>query len=284
MFYVPQSIAVHTNRERQNFRRGECGAYGNPVLRDAPNFDMPNFFVKRLTSGEAPTVKLYRLTDDFISTLTPASVVDYPLDSTGEYEMMVIEGGNWTGLVPSDIIGTYCYLIFETASQNYYTDEFLVMANDDGFPTDCGANWVKLSWKLNGSCIVSGKTSTNQAEPVHGYPETDYWHRVYWAANLSRPEWEYDEKGEEDAHGVLDIDTRKLVKRWTLEGEPLTESLYDAITTAALADEITIEYSDGTVFENVRDIRTEVAWEGGGCRASVSMKFSTDYFVKQGCC
>ena len=67
------------------------------------------------------------------------------------------------------------------------------------FPPDCGEMWAKLSWLINGTCIVSGKTSTNAAEPVHGYPETDLWHFVYLNANLSRPEWEYDEKGEDDA-------------------------------------------------------------------------------------
>lgn len=284
MYYTPQPIAVHTLQDRQNFRKGDCASYANPVLRVAPNFIFPNIYIKRLTSGETPTVKLYRLTDDFISTLTPAGATDYALDAEGEFEMLVLEAGNWTGIVPSDIIGTECYLKIETASQDYYTDEFLIMDGTTGFPPDCGEQWAKLSWVLNGTCIVSGKTSTNEAEPVHAYPDEDQWSYVYLNANLSRPEWEYDEKGDEDAHGMTVVDTRKLVKRWTLEGRPVSESVYDAITTAAISDRVLLEFEDGTVFDYLRDVRTEANWESGGCLASVSMKFTTDYLVKQGCC
>ena len=280
MYYVPQSIAVHSLPDRQNFRRGDCAAYNNPVLRVAPNFIFPHIMIKRAVSGEAATVKLYRLTDAFISTLTPAAEDNYPLDAEGEFEMLVLEGGNWTGLVPSDIIGTQCYLKIETASQDYYTDEFLVMDGTTGFPPDCDITWAKVSVLINGTCIVSGKTSANPAEPIHGYPESDFWHYVYINANLSRPEWEYDEKGEEDAHGILELDTRKLVKRWVLEGLPVTESIYDLLTLGAISDRVLIEFEDGTVFDYCRD----VSWEQGGCLASVQMKFSTDYLVKQGCC
>ena len=282
--YTPQPIAVHTNLNRQNFRRGDCAAYDNPLLRVAPNFLFPNIMVKRLTSGEAPTVKLYRLTDAFISTLTPASVTNYALDTEGEYEMMVLGAGNWTGIVPSDIIGTQCYLLIETTSQDYYTDEFLVMDGASGFPPDCGENWAKISWVLNGTCIVSGKTATNEAVPISGYPLTDLTNFVYWKANTSRPEWEFEEKGEPDAHGVNVPETRRLVKRWSAEGVPVSESVSDALTVAALSDTVTIDFPDGTVYDGVKDIQTDISWEQGGCSAIVKFNFSTDYFVKQGCC
>lgn len=284
MYYTPQEIAVHSVMDRQNFRRGLCSAYDNPVLRLAPNFIFPTIMVKRLTTGDAPTVKLYRLTDDFISTLTPASVDNWPLDDLGEFEMMVLNGGNWTGFVPSDIIGTQCYLLIEAGAFTYYTDEFLVMESEDGFPPDCGETWAKLTFFLDGSCMVSGKCTDNQAIPIHTYPQTPIAHYVFWKANLSRPEWAQDEEGEEDAHGVLVVDSKRLVKTWVLEGAPVSESVSDAITVAAMADTVALEFSDGTVLTGITDIKTEVGWELGGCLASVKMKFTTDYIVKQGCC
>lgn len=283
MYYTPQSIAVHDLMERQNFRRGGCAAYDNPVLYDAPDFIMPPIMIKRLTTGDPVTVTLVDLTDTDVTTLTPTSAADKVLDAVGEFEMHVLGAGDWPGVLSLMDGGQY-YLRIEDGLLTYYTDEFVLKYTNAGFPEECGHSWVKMSWVLNGTCIVSGKTSTDEAEPVHAYPSEDYTHRIYWNANLSRPEWEYDEKGEEDAHGVLDIDTKKLVKRWKLEGVPVSESVADAITTAALSDAVTIAFPDGTAFDNVRDIRTEISWESGGCLATVSMSFSTDYFVKQGCC
>lgn len=284
MYYTPQEIAVHSVRDRQNFRRGQCAAYDNPVLRLAPNFIFPTIMVKRLTTGASPTVSLYRLTDVFIATITPASVDNWPLDSIGEYEMMVLNGGNWTGFVPSDIIGTQCYLQIEAGGFTYYTDEFLVMASDGGFPSDCGETWAKLTFVLDGTCMVSGKCTDNQAEPVHPYPQTPISHVIYWNANLSRPDWEQEDSGEEDAHGVLVVDNKRLVKRWALEGSPVSESVADAITVAAMADLVALEFADGTVLTGITDVKTETSWEAGGCLASVKMRFTTDYIVKQGCC
>jgi hypothetical protein len=282
MYYTPQVIAVHGVLERQNFRRGDCSSYSNPVLYIAPDFIMPTIMIKRLTTGAAPTVTLVDLYDTDIFELTPDSVVNWPLDDLGEYEMMVLSG-SFAGTLSLQDGGKY-YLRIEAGAFVYYTDEFILSYDDGGFPIGCGENWTKITWVINGSCIVSGKTDENEAEPVHGYPITPISQFFFWNANLSRPEWEYEVKGEDDAHGVQKVETQKLVKRWNLEGVPITESLYDAITTASLADLVAIEFVDGTVLAGVKDILTEVVWEGGGCLASVKATFSTDYFVKQGCC
>ena len=284
MYYVPQPIAIHTLQERQNFRRGNCSDYGNPVLYTAPNFIMPNMFIKRPTSGAAFTATLVNLNDVDVTALTIAATqVDYPLDVPGVYEMHVFESGSWAGALSLMNGGTY-YIRLDDGDQTYYTDEFMLSYSDDGFPTNCGETWVKLSWLINGTCIVSGKSVSNEAEPIHAYPKVNYWHYVYLNANLSRPEWEYEEEGEDDAHSMPVIDTRRLVKRWTLEGMPVTESIYDAVTIASISDRVLLEFKDGTAFDYIKDVRTEVSWESGGCLANLKTKFSTDYFVKQGCC
>ncbi len=282
--YTPQPIAIHLQRNRQNFRRGSCQPYQNAVVYDAPNFKMPNLFIKRLTDGStSATVEVYDLDDNLLTTLTPTSQTNYALDNEGEYEMLVLGAGSWPGAI--SLMNTQkCYLLIDDGSYSYYTDEFVLLYDEDGFPPDCDTNWVKVSWTVNGSCIASGVTSTNAAEPVHPYPQIDLNCFIYWEGNLSRPEWEFEEAGDTDAHGVFVPDTRRLAKRWVLEGAPISEGVADALTVSALSDSVTIACRDGTVFDGVRDIKTDISWEQGGCNAIVRYNFSTDYFVKQGCC
>lgn len=281
--YTPQPIAVHTNLARQNFRRGDCSPYDNVVRYTAPNFIMPNVFIARLTVGGTATVEVFDLDDNSLTTLTPASQTIYALDDEGEWEMLVLGAGNWAGAV-SLMAERRCYLAIDDGSTTYYTDEIQIDTNTSGFPPDCGENWIKVSWVLNGSCMVSGKTSANEAEPIHPYPLTDLTSYIFWKANVSRPEWEFEEKVEPDAHGVNVPETKRLVKRWSAEGVPVSESVSDALTVAALSDAVTIEFRDGTAFTGIMDIQTDVAWEAGGCKAVVKFNFSTNYLVKQGCC
>lgn len=282
--YTPQPIAVHLQQNRQNFRRGNCKPYENVVLYDAPAFMMPNIYIKRLTDGgTSATVTVYDLDDNVLTTLTPTSQTNYPLDDEGEYEMLVLGAGNWAGAI-SLMSGQKCYLAIDDGSFFYYTDEFSILTEVDSFPPDCDTNWAKISWVMNGSCVVSDTTAANPAEPVSAYPKTDLTNFVFWESNFSRPEWELDEAGEDDAHGVFRPDTQRLVKRWTLEGAPVSEGVADALMVSLLAKSVSITFRDGTVFNSIRDIKPDVSWEQGGCNAIVRYNFSTDYFVKQGCC
>lgn len=282
--YTPQPIAVHLQQNRQNFRRGNCQPYENVVLYDAPAFMMPSLYIKRLTDGgTSATVTVYDLNDNVLTTLTPTSQTNYSLDDEGEYEMLVLGAGNWAGAI-SLMSGQKCYLAIDDGSFFYYTDEFSILTEVDSFPPDCDTNWAKISWVMNGTCVVSDTTTANPAEPVSAYPKVDLTNFVFWESNFSRPEWEFDEAGENDAHGVFRPDTQRLVKRWTLEGAPVSEGVADALTVSALAKSVSIIFKDGTVFTGIRDIKTDISWEQGGCNAIVKYNFSTDYFVKQGCC
>jgi len=282
--YTPQPIAVHLQQNRQNFRRGNCQPYENVVLYDAPAFMMPSLYIKRLTDGgTSATVTVYDLNDNVLTTLTPTSQTNYSLDDEGEYEMLVLGAGNWAGAI-SLMSGQKCYLAIDDGSFFYYTDEFSILTEVDSFPPDCDTNWAKISWTMNGTCVVSDTTTANPAEPVSAYPKVDLTNFVFWESNFSRPEWEFDEAGENDAHGVFRPDTQRLVKRWTLEGAPVSEGVADALTVSALAKSVSIIFKNGTVFTGIRDIKTDISWEQGGCNAIVKYNFSTDYFVKQGCC
>ena len=283
--YVPQPIAVHTVLDRQNFRKGQCKPYKNIVLYNAPNFVMPNILLKRAVSGASAVATLVDLDDNDIYTLTIPSQVNWPLDEEGEYECCVLGAGNWAGS-SSLMTGGLYYLRIEAGTETYYTDEFQIQDSSGGFPIDCdGETVVKVTWVLDGTCIVSGKTSANEAEPIHGYPKTPLAFTLFWKANISQPEWEVSvEEGQPDAHGQSFAIRRSMSKRWALSGVPVSEGVVDALTSAALSDTVAVSFPDGNEFIGCKDIQTDVAWNGSGCSASARFIFTTQYLTKQGCC
>lgn len=282
--YIPQPIAIHTSMERQNFRKGECKPFDNLVLYSAPNIVMPAVVIKRAVSGATATATLVDLNDNDIWAVTLPSQTSWPLDDEGEFEALVISAGNWVGAA-SLMTGTRYYFRIEAGTFTYYTDEIYLEQNNSGFPLQCdGQTIVKIYWVLDGTCIVAGKTTANDAEPVHGYPKTPLIFSVFWKANLSQPEWETEVVDEPDAHGQPVVKKRSLKKVWTVEGVPVSEGFADALAISALSDTVAVAFPDGIAFTGCRDIRTDVSWNNGGCSASLKFKFTTDYFVKLGCC
>lgn len=283
MSNTPQPIAVHSGMAFQNFRKGECGPYKNPVLYSAPNFAFTNIVIRRAVTGASATVTLVDLDDNDVTTLTPTSAVSWPLDSEGEMEMLVLGTGSWAGAA-SVMTDTYYYLRIESGVFEYYTDEFYAMPADSGFPENCGENvWAKLTYTLNGTKIVSGTTTANPAIPVYGFAQTTLSFFVFLNASLSQPEWAQDETGEEDAHGQVVVDRMSLAKRWRLEGIPVSEAIVDTLTVSALSDLAFINFSDGNSVSPIKRIITQPTWREGGCNADVKYNFETIYFVKQGC-
>lgn len=270
--------------ERQNFRKGNCKPYDNIVLYNAPNFVMPAVIIKQAVSGATATATLVDLDDNDVWAVTLPSQVIWPLDDEGEFEALVISAGNWVGAA-SLMTGTRYYFRIDAGIYTYYTDEIYLEQKDGDFPIACDdATFVKIYWVLDGSCILSGTTTANPSEPVHGYPQTPIIFTAYWKANLSQPEWEAEVEDEPDAHGQPVITRRSLQKKWTLEGVPVSEGFADALTLCALSDTVAVSFPDGIAFTGCKDIQTDISWNNGGCSASLKFKFKTDYFVKQGCC
>lgn len=283
MSNIPQPIAVHNGTAFQNFRKGECGAYKNPVLYTAPNFAMPNVMIRRATDGTSATITLVDLDDNDVTTVTPAGQSISSLDTELENEVLVLGAGNWAGAA-SVISDKYYYFRIESGAFTYYTDEFFAMAGDSGFPENCGEDvWAKVTYTLNGSNIYAGTTTANPAAPVNAFPTGDKTFFLFWNANLSRPEWAQDETGEPDAHGQIVTDRVSLSKKWVLEGVPVSEGVSDALMISVLNKTATISFSDGVSMAGIKRIAPQIDWQQGGCLADVKYQFETAYYVKQGC-
>jgi len=281
-YYTPQPIGVYSVMAMQSFRRGNCGNfYENRYIADADEYAFPPILVKRLTVGGTATITLVTLEDVDIATFTPPSQTNYTLDDgVDAYEMLVLAGGTWTSLV-SAADGDY-YFRIESGAGTWYTDAFHIeQATGADFP-QCSDGWVKLSW-TGSDCITAG-LSTDNTTPVLAYPDVALDFFVYLRANLSQPEWEYEEEGEDDASKIFIPDSRKMAKRWKLEGYPVSEAVVDAIHSSALFDTITIEFPDSPEISGLKEVKIEMNWENGGCFATFQYTFTSDYLLKQGCC
>ena len=280
MYYTPQPIPVYTAKEMQQFRKGNCQPYENRILVNGNTWKMPNVMLKRETDGVAVTATLVTLEDADAITFTIPSQTDWPLDDPlGDYEMRVLNAGNWTtGTSQSE---QNYYIRFEAGANTWYSESIYVEQTSATFP-QCSDGWVKLTW-TDGRCIVSGY-STDGTTPVLAYPDNAHSFFIYLRASLSRPDWDYEEEGDKDAFGVFNADHKRQAKRWKLEGYPVNEAVIDALVSSTLFESVSIAFPSMPGFADIKDIKVLPKWEVGGCFATFEYSFTTDFLLKQGCC
>lgn len=280
-YYVPQPIAVYSVPELQGFRKGNCAVYENRVLCNGNVLKMTNVMVKRLTDGTTAVVTIVDLEDNDLYTVTVPAQTNFTLDAgVDDYEMLVLGAGNWT-IGPSIAPGNYYYRI-EAGVNTWYTDAvYFDQVGTAAFP-DCSDGWIKLTWS-DGRCIVSG-TSTDNVTPILAYPDDTHTFFMFLRADLSQPEWEREDDGDEDGFGVFVAHSRRAAKTWKMEGYPVSESVLDALYSSSLFENITIEFPTNPAFQGIQNIEVESNWEQGGCFAIFQYKFTTEYLLKRGCC
>jgi len=280
-YYTPQPIACYKAMEMQGFRKGLCPVYENRVLVNGDDYFFTNIMLKRLTDGTTATVTMVTLEDVDVATVVPVTQTNYTLDDgVDAYEMLVLNAGTWTSLI-SIADGNY-YLRIVAGANTWYTDAiYFEQASGAAFP-QCEDGWVKLTW-TDGRCISAG-TSTDGITPIMAYPDVSHTFFIFLRANLSQPEWEYEEEANEDASKVRQYESRKLAKRWKLEGFPVSESVLDAIQSSALFETVTIAFPTVSAFTDIQEVEVESNWELSGCLAIFQYTFTTEYLLKQGCC
>ena len=281
MYYTFQPIAVYTAQEMQGFRKGNCSPYENRVLANGSGYKFTNIMLKRLTTGGTATVKLYTLDDVEAATLTPPGQTNYTLDDgVDAYEMLVLHAGNWTALV--SLNDGFYYLEIQSGSNTWYSDAIYIEQNGgEAFPL-CGGDWVKVTW-TDGRCIQAD-VSTDGVTPVMAYPDASHTFFTFLPANLSQPDWAYEQEGEEDAAKVFVPSKRSLAKKWALEGFPVSESMVDALRASALFETVAIDFPNSSGFTNLREVEIESTSLQGGCFFQYKYIFTTEFLLKQGCC
>ena len=286
MSNTPQPIPFHAGQRSQNFRKGDCGPYQNPVIYAAPNLKMPVILMRRPGGGDSTiTAELRTLEDDTVATLTATTATIEAMDTEGENEALVFPAGDWVGSVSVPVSAFY-YIYIDTGSEEWYSDEIYLMDDDaNGYPEPCEDQlWVRLKYTIDGTKIYSGSTVANPSVPVNAFPLEPLNFFIYLDAVLHQPEWELEETGDTPNRFGFEPELRKsLVRSWRMGGKPVSEGVIDCLTIVSMGKDIELEFSDLSEIVGAKKTRVEPEWQQGGCRAGYSFFFQTDFFVKQGC-
>ena len=106
--------------------------------------------------------------------------------------------------------------------------------------------------------------------------------RIYIDADVSKPEYEIEEDGIEDADGEFDPTLQKWAKKYTLTFYA-QEFLVDALTLMAIHDQIYVTLKNDESSQ-VLDVEVDYTWDGTiECWAEVVIKFTTEYIIKRNC-
>lgn len=132
---------------------------------------------------------------------------------------------------------------------------------------------------MNDYVLIEYSNSTDLGDIVY---HNTFENRVYLDADVSKPEYELIEEGEDNGDGEFTATFQKWQKKYTIEFYA-QEFLVDALTLMALHDQITITLKNGEA-SNVKDIEIDPKWDSDiECWALVTIKFATEYVVKRGC-
>ncbi len=135
------------------------------------------------------------------------------------------------------------------------------------------ANYVKLEW--SNSCDLGGI-----------YYGGGFENRLYFDANVGKPDYEEEIEEQYNGDGVLISTFQRLVKIYKFQVF-VPEYVADALKLMQLHDTITLTFLDGTYSSSIRNIKADVSFEdmSNDCMALVTISFQQDdQVVKTNCC
>lgn len=275
--YIPQPVPVYEAQELQSFRRGNCQPYESRYVVNSDKIKMTNLMIRRPKSGAAATVYLVGMDDVDISTVT-VTKTNFDLDPAAELEMLVLNAGDWR--LPFSLASGLYYFRVETDA-TYYSECVYLEQTTEEYP-QCAGDFAKITW-TDGRCIVAGLTSDHTQE-VFAYPDAEHTFFMYLRGNVASPEWELEEQGSNDAHGVFLSNFKRISKRWKFTGFPVNEATIDALQASSIFQTASIEFPSAQAFADIKDIKVAPQWEQGGCFTRFEYSFTSDYFIKRNCC
>ncbi len=305
--YVPQPIRIHEVMGHQHFRLCE-DPYENPYVRTGTALALPNILIRRLTTGGSFGVQLHRVesrdAEGFnMGTIANPGFANIQLDDPiNAYEMATFDRGNW--VMPADVPDGLYYLKFFSGFFNWWSDEFQITAagTTAGYPPKCDTHdWVKFRFRQPrcgsaGESLVWEDDKITDRTPILAYPEGMDFFCFLKAGALIESEWEPDTtEGPELASGAKKVNKLRMVKRWNLQGAPVSEAIIDSMQASAFFDIVEIFFPGLTdPLYTADDIVVDVSSPDKGCLYDFSYKFTasssaagyskTGYLLKQGCC
>lgn len=135
------------------------------------------------------------------------------------------------------------------------------------------ANYIKLEWW--NSCDLAGI-----------YYQGGFKNKLYFDANVGKPDYEYEVEEEYNGDGVLISTFKRLVKVYKFQVF-VPEYVADALQLMQLHDTIQLTFLDGSYSSSIRNIKTDISFEdmSNDCMAVATISFQQDdQVVKTNCC
>lgn len=211
------------------------------------------------------------------------------IDSGTEYELIDNLAANEVELLQFNTYDILIHYGINVHSVNIPTGVYELVVSD------WNNSWVSVDIDLkdfdpfdleNNDCSITKITYFDTCDVggiYYATGATQYKNVMYFAEDVTAPEYEFNEEGEEDGLGNFNADYKKLSKRYLLQ-VVVPEFITDALQLMPLHSTIQIETDNG--YSGVVDtISVNTKWQGEDkLWALADILFSTDFIVKTGCC
>lgn len=274
---IHQPLRLYEKRAHQNRFRKDGGVKAFRLLM--PVTHLLPFQIKRPAGlFGIQSINLVSLdgqtTIDLFSELEPGELVKYAFAS---YDYLIHFGSLAHGAnVPE---GEYDLEISDGVNV-WYSEVLTVRDFDPNELNPNGCAVTKITWY--DTCDVADifyRTS------LFGGPQ--YKNILYLDVDVAKPEYNYNEEGDENGEGVFEADYQKLEKQHGLQ-TVLPEYMVDAVTLLPLhvtkTGTVEVLTARGYTGE-VNRISVDPKWQGAiGTWALTDILFSTEFVVKSNCC
>ena len=264
---INQPLRFYTNLEDQ--LRFESGYSGKTFNLYCPINEILPFQIKKISDyTQINEMKYIAVEDGSEYDIDHSSIVEYFTLNQSDY--FVCFGGATGAILPE---GEY-YVTIDNGVSTWYS-EVLTMRNFD--PENLGSCvMTKITyWDTCDTANILYRTGANQ-----------YKNTIYLDVPFNRPEYSFEEEGEEDGEGRFRPEFIKFTKQYLLQSV-FPEYMVDALSMLPLhTSETGVINIESEGYEGVVDrISVSPEWQGDyGLFALTNILFNVDLVTKTNCC
>lgn len=170
------------------------------------------------------------------------------------------------------------YLQIQDISRTWYSEEITFKEFREDLSDGCAITKITY-WDTCDIADIFYRTQSTSGK--------QYKNILYLDIDVSNPEYEYDEEGDNDAEGNFIPEYKRLGKQYQLE-RVFPEYMVDALTTLPLhiGPTGTVEVlTDRGYTGEIAEVSVSPEWQGKTSRwALTEILFTTEFVVKVGCC
>ena len=273
-----QPLRIYENLNHRN--RNRTGDFGKVFKLLCPlNYILPfqirrNIAVNTITSVVLVSTADGTETDITTGYIAGSQIVIFPFDT---YDQIVHYG---TQTLNTNIVAGEYYIRIEDGVNIWYTED--ITYTDFAADLSNGCSYTKIVyWD---TCDIGGMFY-RMKEINNFFPQ--YKNIIYLDLEIGKPEYEYEEEGEEDELGQFFPDFKKVEKEYFIEGV-FPEFMVDALTLIPLHISRTGVVEVLTQYGYTAEIDTftvEPSWQGKyGVYALTELRFSSEFITKTNCC